>query len=90
VNSHADRDFWKLFHALPPDVRRQVRKAFDLFQDDPFNPKLRFKELKGHKGYWEVSINRDVRGIGRRVGNNIDWFWIGDHEAADKIIDRLR
>jgi hypothetical protein len=31
-----------------------------------------------------------VRAVGRRVGSDIDWFWIGDNEAADKVIDRLR
>lgn len=61
MNSHADRDFWKLFHSLPPDIRREARKAFDLFRSDPFNPRLRFKELKGHKGYWEASITRGSR-----------------------------
>lgn len=90
MNSHADRDFWKLFHSLSLDIRREARKAFDLFRSDPFNLRLRFTVLKGHKGYWEASITRDVRAIGRRTGNDVDWFWIGDHEAADKLIDRLR
>jgi hypothetical protein len=90
VNSHADRDFWKLFHALPPDVRREARRAFDLFAKDAFDPQLQFKEMRGHPGLWSARIGRDYRALGRRVGAEIRWFWIGSRGEYGKLVDRLK
>jgi hypothetical protein len=80
VNSSTLKSFWQLFHSLPPDVRRNAREAFRLFQTDPFDTRLQFKQIKSKKGWWSVRIQGGYRASGERNGDAITWFWIGTHD----------
>jgi hypothetical protein len=80
VNSSTLKSFWQLFHNLPEDVRRQARQAFNLFQTNPFDPRLQFKEIKSRRGWWSVRIGGGHRALGERSGDTITWFWIGTHD----------
>lgn len=80
MNSLTLRSFWQLFHALPADIQRQARQAFTLFQGDPFDPRLQFKEISSRKGWWSARIDGGYRVLGLRQADTITWFWIGNHD----------
>jgi hypothetical protein len=73
VTTKTTDEFWSLFRALPPDVRRQALEAYQQFQRDPFHPSLHVKELDKKQHIWSARISRGYRVLGRRAGNEIVW-----------------
>jgi hypothetical protein len=39
---------------------------------------------------WTVEIGRGYRAIARQRGDDYYWFWIGTHEAYNKLLRRLK
>ena len=70
-------------------VRRQAREAYALFRDNPGHPGLQFKKVNAARPIYSTRINRDHRAVGILTGNEIVWFWIGQHDAYEKLLDRL-
>ena len=62
-----------------------ARRAYALFRERPDHPSLRFKKLGGYADVWSVRINEQHRAVGRRSGDAVVWFWIGSHNAFDKM-----
>lgn len=86
--SKTQADFWACYRALPAAIRKLAREKFRLWQEEPFNPSLHFKELIGE--VWSVRINQNYRALGRRNGNLIVWFWAGSHAEYDQLLRRLK
>jgi len=84
VNSRCLPRFWRLYEALPADVKAQARKAFGLFRENPSHPSLRFKPLQRYAGCWSVRVAISYRAISRRDGDVVHWFWIGSHADFDR------
>ena len=82
--SRASAPFWRRFRALPIHVQDQARQAFRRFREDPADPYLNFKKLKGHSRYWSVRISRDYRAVAVRDRDTLGWFWIGNHRTFDR------
>jgi Txe/YoeB family toxin of Txe-Axe toxin-antitoxin module len=76
--------FWRMYQALPPQIRRQAREAYRRFQQDPSHPSLRFHPLHGYPDYWSARITLSYRAVCRREGNTLYWFWIGSHADFDR------
>jgi hypothetical protein len=83
VNSRTTRHFWDAFGGLPDEVQQLAREKYSLWRNDPFHPSLQFKELTPN--VWCVRIGRGHRAMARRNGDLIVWFWIGTHEAYNKL-----
>jgi hypothetical protein len=81
--SFALPEFWKCYDGLPADVRTQAA----LFEQEPFHPSLGLQQ-KGE--VWTVDIGRSYRAIAYREGNDFHWFWIGSHEAYNKLLRRVK
>lgn len=86
MRSFTTDDFWTLYRALPPEIRRQAREAYERFSQDPFHPGLNFEEVDGRRGLWSARITRGYRVLGIREDGEITWFWIGSHQAYDRLI----
>ena len=86
--SKTHEDFWAGFDALPKAIQKLAREKFRLWQEEPFNAALQFKELVGD--VWSARINQNYRVLGRRRGNLIVWFWIGTHAEYDQLLKRLK
>lgn len=43
------------------------------------------KKLRGYPDYWSVRVSRDVRVVGKRRGDTVEWAWIGTHNEFDKL-----
>lgn len=86
MKSHATERYWKLFRALPQDVRVQAYKAYAQFKRDPSHPGLNFELIDRQSGIWSARINDNYRVLGARDGPEITWFWIGTHREYEKLI----
>ena len=41
--------------------------------------------LRGYSDYWSVRVSRDIRAVGQRSGDTVEWAWIGTHNEFDKL-----
>jgi len=93
VISRTTRSFWKLYDALPTDVRRGVGRAYVVWRRDPGHPSLRFKCVSERHAVFSVRVGLHWRAVGHREndGNEdtLTWFWGGSHADYDQMIARL-
>lgn len=89
MKSYTTKRFRKALEQLPEDVRKQARKTYKLFIQNPYYPSLRFKQIHSTKDIYAVRINIDYRAVGARNGDEIVWFWIGPHAEYDKLISQI-
>jgi len=80
--SRGTPQFWQLYQALPAEVRAVARRAYRLWQANAFHPSLHFKRIG--QPNWSVRIGDHNRAIGRFIGNEFVWEWIGTHSDYDK------
>ena len=89
MTSHTTPRFWEAYRDLVPEVRELARKAYRLFRENPRHPSLRFKKVHEHDPIYSVRVSRTCRAVGVMEDNHITWFWIGDHEAYDRLLISL-
>jgi hypothetical protein len=85
--SFALPEFWKRYDSLPENVQELAHTKFALFEREPFHPSLGLKQ-KGE--VWTVDVGRRYRAIAYRAGDEFHWFWIGSHEAYNKLLGRVK
>lgn len=88
MRSRRDEQFNKLFAQLPQSVQEQAKAAYKLFKKNPYDPRLHFKRIASSRSTYSVRINYDYRALGRLEGDIINWYWIGSHEAYNKLYSR--
>jgi hypothetical protein len=88
--SRTSARFWKCYYRLPDSVRKEAKKAYQLFKKDPFYPGLRFKRIHSTRPIFSLRITKDYRAVGLQQNNRIIWFWIGSHSDYDLILKHLR
>ena len=88
MKSRRNKQFNKLFAQLPRSVQQQARTAYRLFKENPYNPQLHFKHVSSDESIYSVRINYSYRALGLLEGDTIVWYWIGSHEAYNKLYSR--
>jgi hypothetical protein len=73
--------FWEQYRAMSPAVRARARKAYRLWEENPFHPSLYFKCIDSEEDIWSVRVTKSYRAVGVLSGDTVTWFWIGDHDA---------
>jgi hypothetical protein len=86
MKSRSTRKFWRLFEALPVTVQNQARQTYRQFQSNPAYPSLNFKRVDASEPVYSVRIGIYYRALGILEGDTITWFWIGPHDAYDKLL----
>lgn len=89
MNSHTTRRFRELLAALPTAVRQQARDAYRLFQQNPWHPGLRFKQVHPAPPIYSARVGINYRAVGVVQGSTVVWFWIGSHAEYDKLLKQL-
>lgn len=89
MKSVINDDFLKAYRRLPNEVREQARKAYRLFQHNPYHPSLNFKSIHPSQPFYSARVSRGYRTIGIRSDELIIWFWIGSHADYDQLIASL-
>ena len=68
----ATKQFWEMYHALPPEIRELADKNYLLLNSDPFHPRCTSKKLarsgqcesEGIIGRWLVRSRKVFSGFG--------------------------
>jgi hypothetical protein len=77
----------EVLESLPKGARALADAKFALCEGDPFHPSL---ALKAKGEVWTADVGRSYRAIAHRDGNDFHWFWIGTHEAYNKLLSRIK
>jgi hypothetical protein len=59
--------------------------VFRLFSWNAAHNSLQFKKLRAHTNLWSVRVTLDIRAVGFRESEVIEWVWIGTHNEFDKL-----
>ena len=89
MRSHTTARFRALLSQLPGPVQRQARDAYRLFEQDPFHPSLRFRQVHAVLPIYSARVGIGHRALGRREDDDVIWFWIGSHAVYDQVRSRL-
>jgi hypothetical protein len=83
VKHRASEKFWRLYDALPREVQRVADKNFELLKENPRHPSLHLKKVGR---FWSVRIGGGHRAVAVQQASGLVWFWIGDHDAYDRLL----
>ena len=86
MQSRTTRNFWRLFHDLPPDVQREAKRAYNVFQANPAQLVLQFKKLEGEDNIYSARIGLGYRALAVRKADHVVWYWIGSHSEYDRLV----
>jgi hypothetical protein len=81
--------FWKAYEALEKDVQKQAREAYRFFRNDPQHPSLNFKMVVPSIPCYSIRVTRGYRAVGVLEDDTITWFWIGNHDDYERLIQSL-
>ena len=84
--SRTNPEVWDAFRRLDADTQRKVRRAYELFRDNPRHGSLRFKRVRGTRNHYSARIDDDYRVLGLVQGNVITWYWVGPHDEYERMI----
>jgi hypothetical protein len=90
MTSRTTEGFWKCYNAVPEDIKKEARKAYKNFKNNPYHPGLHFKRIHSTRPIFSVRITKDYRALGIEQDKQIIWFWIGSHGDYDSLIKKLR
>jgi mRNA-degrading endonuclease RelE of RelBE toxin-antitoxin system len=86
MKSRTTRRFRKAYQQLPEEIRRRADKSYELFEQNPNHPSLRFKKVHPSEPIYSVRVSRDFRVLGVLESETMIWFWIGSHRDYEKLI----
>jgi hypothetical protein len=86
MKSRTTRRFRKAYQQLPEEIRRRADKSYELFEQNPSHPSLRFKKVHPSEPIYSVRVSRDFRALGVLESETMIWFWIGSHRDYEKQI----
>jgi mRNA-degrading endonuclease RelE of RelBE toxin-antitoxin system len=86
INSRTVPSFWENYSDLPDTIRKQSKKAFEIWKENPFHPSLRFKCIESKNHIWSLRITLGYRALCVFEDDAATWFWIGDHQSYERII----
>ena len=77
-------DFWDCYKKLPLHIQEIADKNFALLKNDSQHPSLHFKKIGE---FYSVRIGLKYRALGIKIEEGILWFWIGNHDDYEKLIN---
>lgn len=84
MTSRGTDHFWKLYAALPADIKSAARKAFARFRENQAHPSLHLERLRSDDRAWSVRVTLNYRAVALRNGDDWVWVWIGNHRDFDR------
>jgi hypothetical protein len=77
--------FWESYFKLNPTIKRNAKKAYKIWVENPFHPSLRFKCINTNQNIWSARISLGYRALCIFENNTATWFWIGDHDHYERF-----
>ena len=89
MRSQTTEKFRQLLSDAPPPIQAKAHSAYQLWAENPAHPSLRFKKVHDRLPIYSVRIDLDWRAVGVLREGTVIWFWIGPHEAYEKLLSQL-
>ncbi|MCG8603517.1 hypothetical protein MJD09_00755 [bacterium] len=89
MKSRPTRAFRKGLQRLPQQAQKQAEKAYALWQSDPYHNSLDFKQVHPSRPIYSARVGMEYRAVGIRREDGMVWFWIGSHNAYDKLLSQF-
>jgi len=83
VTHFATPSFWAAYRDLRDHLRDLADKNFELLRQNPRHASLRLKKVGA---FWSVRVGRGYRALARDRAEGLVWFWIGSHDAYDRLL----
>jgi len=77
--------FWTAYRSLPEGVKKEARKAYQLWKRSPFHPSLHFKCVNRKEHIWSLRIALGYRAVGIFQRDTVTWFWVGSHDDYERF-----
>ncbi len=82
---HATEKFWENFYRLPDAQKESARRAWRIFKQNPFDPRLGAHKIHQlstimRQTVYAVVIEGDLRAVFYLDGNQVVTFNIGTHD----------
>lgn len=87
--SRTTNSFRKLLRHLPAEVQAAADKAYALWQANPAQPSLDFKQVHASEPIFSARITLGWRAVGSRKPDRMVWFWVGSHNDYDRLLRQL-
>jgi hypothetical protein len=87
--SRTTERFWKRYHELPENIKKEAKKAFQQFKKNPYYPGLYFKRIHSTRPIFSLRITKDYRAVGFQEEKYIIWVWIGSHSDYDSLLKQF-
>jgi hypothetical protein len=79
----ASPEFWFHYRQLPEEIQKLADKNFELLKSDARHASLRLKKVGP---FWSVRVGLHYRALAKDRAEGLLWFWIGDHNTYDRLI----
>jgi hypothetical protein len=89
VISELTAEFIEAFRLLPEPIQKKARKNYQLWKSNPAHPSLEFKRVHPRRPVYSVRVGTGWRAVGIVSDDAILWFWIGSHNAYEKLLNQL-
>ena len=92
MRSHINRSFREQYRRLPAEVRRQARRVYRQWLQDPYQPGLHFKRVGAREPIYSIRIGLHWRALGLLEDDpatgmpQVTWWWIGSHADYDRLL----
>ncbi|MDF0667247.1 MAG: hypothetical protein P0119_14390 [Nitrospira sp.] len=74
---------WTCYNALPPSIREQADRAYELLKVNLKHPSLHLRQVGR---FWSARVGLQYRAVGVDAADGIVWFWIGAPAEYDKLM----
>ena len=76
--------FWECYSQLTETLRDRADKQFGLLREDPAHPSLKLKPVGV---LWSARVTDSCRALAIREGNVFTWFWVGQHDEYERLLN---
>ena len=81
----ATQQFWESFYALPAGQKESTRRAWEIFKENPFDPRLRSHKIhklsaQYRRTIYAAEIESDLRAVFYIEGDLVITVDIGSHK----------
>jgi len=89
VNSVTTDQFRQLYIQAPLERRQKIKRAYQLWRDNPSHPSLRFKKVHATLPIYSARVDLDWRAVGVLKDGTLIWFWVGSHKVYESLLRSL-
>ena len=89
MNSVTTEAFRRLYAAATPQRQSQIKRAYQLWRENPAHPSLRFKKIHTTEPIYSARVDLDWRALGVMDSDMVVWFWVGPHDEYTALLKRM-